>query len=458
VIHEALLGYLPFTGDTTVSVLMARIHGDVEVPSDTGTLKPIIEACLRLSSDERISSTDLVAQLEKLVRVLDPPMPIAVTGPSPMVTDENGDLTEVGEIPLFTNGSVPRAPVGETSSKVTETDISPVAPVLPDLLTASGMQNREVRAARPTAPRQHRTRLAPIRKRRLWIAIVVLILAALITALSLAGVPSKAYSAIFTTRVPLVVGDTLTNAESIISSAHLKVGGISYAYSPSVKKGLVSSESPKNGTKLSRGKSVGLVISKGPAPVAIPSVIGLSESVAQNKLKLIGLVTVLQQSYSETAPVGQVISASPSSGTVNVGTKITLTVSKGPAPRQVPNLVGESSANAVAQLKALELVPSETQAYSDTVPAGNVISQAQSAGSMVNRGSTVAFVVSKGPQMVVVPNVIGDTLQQAEAALNQADLTVGTVYTYFGSSTVVATSPRGGSTVRAGSSVAIVTG
>ncbi|MDA8271323.1 MAG: PASTA domain-containing protein, partial [Actinomycetota bacterium] len=204
--------------------------------------------------------------------------------------------------------------------------------------------------------------------------------------------------------------------------------------------------------------SVSVVVSKGPAPVAIPSVMGLSESVAQNKLNLIGLVSVVQQSYSETAPVGQVISASPSSGTVNVGTKITLTVSKGPAPRQVPNLVGESSANAVAQLKALELVPSETQAFSDTVPAGNVISQAQSAGSMVARGSTVAFVVSKGPQMVVVPNVIGDTLQQAEAALNQAGLTVGTVYTYFGSSTVVATSPRGGSTVKVGSSVALVTG
>ena len=458
VIHEALLGYLPFTGDTTVSVLMARIHGDVEVPSDTGSLKPIIEACLRLSSDARISSIDLVAQLEKLVRVLDPPMPIAVTGPSPMVTDENGDLTEVGESPLFTNGSAPRAPVGEKSSTVTQTDIAPVTPVLPDLLTASGMQSREVRAARPIAPRQHRTRLAPIRKGRVWTAIAVLILAALITALFLSGVPSKVYATLFATRVPLVVGDTLANAESVISSAHLKVGGISYAYSPSVKKGLVSSESPKNGTKLSRGKSVSVVVSKGPAPVAIPSVMGLSESVAQNKLNLIGLVSVVQQSYSETAPVGQVISASPSSGTVNVGTKITLTVSKGPAPRQVPNLVGESSANAVAQLKALELVPSETQAFSDTVPAGNVISQAQSAGSMVARGSTVAFVVSKGPQMVVVPNVIGDTLQQAEAALNQAGLTVGTVYTYFGSSTVVATSPRGGSTVKVGSSVAIVTG
>ena len=120
--------------------------------------------------------------------------------------------------------------------------------------------------------------------------------------------------------------------------------------------------------------------------------------------------------------------------------------------------MGETAQTADAQLKALVLVASETQAYSTTVAAGTVISQSQAAGSMVPRGSAVSFVVSKGPQMVIVPNVIGDTLTQAEATLNQGGLTVGSVYTYFGSNTVVATNPRAGSRVQAGSSVSIVTG
>ncbi len=456
VIHEALLGYLPFTGDTTVSLLMARIHKDVEVPEQTGALKPLIEACLKLSAEERISSTDLVSQLEKLVRVLDPPTPLSVSGPSPMVADENGDLTEIGEIPQQPRSS--SAPQSESgSAEETKTDLKPAIPVVPDLLAAPlEVAGEPFQKGKPL--RQHRRSARGTKRRALWIAVVVAIILALIAALSLARVPQKLYSVAFSTKVPLVVGDSLSNAESAIKSAHLSVGGVSYSYSSSVKKGLVSSETPKNGTTLSRGKPVSIVVSKGPAPVSIPSLVGLSESAAQNKLKLLGLVPVVEESYSETAPVGQVIGASPSSGTVNVGTKITLTVSKGPAPRKVPNLVGESAANAVTQLKALELVPSESKDFSTTVPAGNVISQQQAAGSLVERGSTVSFVVSKGPQMVTVPNVIGDTLQQAEATLNQAGLTVGSVYTYFGSSIVVATNPRAGSSVQIGSPVEIVTG
>ncbi|NNN18832.1 MAG: PASTA domain-containing protein [Acidimicrobiaceae bacterium] len=456
VIYEALLGYLPFTGDTTVSLLMARIHRDVSVPEGSGTLKPILESCLRLSSEERISSTDLVFQLEKLVRVLEPPTSLKVSGPSPMITDENGDLTEVGGISSFANGTTLASSQGSADDRGHQ---SPIKPILPDLLDA-GSNSATLIAPKLKVSRRHGAPLALWHKRRsLWFAIVAFVLIVLIAALSLFGLGSKLYSAVFSTKVPPVVGDTLAAAESAISASHLKVGGITYTYSPSVKSGQVSGEAPKSGTLLSRGKPVSLVVSKGPAPVAIPPVVGLSATAAENMVKSLGLIPVIEQSYSETAPLDQVISVTPAAGVMEqVQSKVTLTVSKGPAPRQVPNLVGQTEQNAVSQLQALALVPSESQGYSTTVPKGTVISQAQSPGSMVQRGSTVSFIVSKGPQIIKVPNVVGDTLQQAEAVLNQSGLTVGSVYSYFGSNTVVATSPRAGTNVQAGSSVALITG
>ena len=457
VIHEALLGYLPFTGDTTVSLLMARVHGDVSIPEETGSLKPIIESCLKLSSQERISSTDLVSQLEKLVRLLDPPTHLSVRGPAPMVADESGDLTAVGDIPI--SGSREVSPSAESDSPPeTQTDIKSALPLTAGVFESSSDAADHVVSDSDLLSKR-RSSLVPLhRKRSFWIGVVLAILAVLIAVLSLEGIPSRLYSALVAVKVPIVVGDSLKTAESTIDSAHLKVGNVSYVYSPTIKDGLVVSETPKSGTSVSRGKPVNIVVSKGPAPVEIPSLAGLASTAAENALKAIGLVPVVQQSYSETVPVGQVISASPSTGTFNVGTKVTLTVSQGPAPRKVPNLVGETAQTADAQLKALILVASETQAYSTTVAAGTVISQSQAAGSLVPRGSVVSFVVSKGPQIVIVPNVIGDTLTQAEAALNQGGLTVGSVYAYFGSNTVVATNPRAGSRVQAGSSVSIVTG
>lgn len=459
VVHEALLGYLPFKGDTTVALLMARTHHDVSVPETAGPLKPILESCLKVSSLERSSSTELVGKLEKLVRVLDPPAPLVVKGPSPMVTDENGDLTDIPEAQLLSSG------ISRSNGSQIPTALIPV--VAPPLESTSIRTSNEFQktAFSGDGGRESDGYIDEgsdnanwYKKRRFWVFSAIALVVLLIGSLFLTKIPSNVFASVFSTKVPLVVGDSMSAATSAIDSAHLKVGLVTKAYSPTVKSGIVSAESPRNGTSLPRGKSVNLVISKGPAPVKIPKLAGLSLSNAESLLKSIRLVPVAVKSYSETVPVGIVISASPASGIVDVDTKITLTESQGPAPRKVPNLVGETSADATTQLKALSLVPSESKSYSNTIPAGQIMSQNPPADTMVPRGATIAYVVSKGPQIVTVPNVQGATLQQAEAMLNQVGLTVGSVYSYFGSNTVVASSPRAGSQVRAGTSVDLVTG
>lgn len=463
VIHEALLGYLPFTGDTTVALLMARVHDDIIVPDTLGQLKPVLEACLKVDSGERMSSSELVSQLFTLVRVLEPPAVLTVSGPSPKITDENGDLTEIGGLPLL-SGVGSNGGTGLNSSRHLRNEDEATTQM--NIGFASDPKNSKVNdsAALLSDTSVNKNDSGAVtdsrksRKRPIWVATFIFLLAVVFTVLVLDGVPAKVVSFVLPSKVPLVVGDSLPAAQGAIKKAHLTIGSVAYAYSPTEAKGLVSSEVPRAGTSLSRGSKVGIVISKGPAPFGVPSVVGLPLSQAKSKLESLKLMPVVQLSYSETIPVDQVMSESPSSGLVDVGNKIVLTVSQGPAPRKVPVLVGEDQATATNQIRALALVPSVSQAFSNTVPSGIVISQTQSPGSMVQRGSTISFVVSKGPEIVSVPDVRGDSLQEAEAALNQAGLTVGSVYSYFGSNTVVATSPRPGARVPAGTSVSLITG
>lgn len=96
----------------------------------------------------------------------------------------------------------------------------------------------------------------------------------------------------------------------------------------------------------------------------------------------------------------------------------------------VPNVVSMTQTAAGAALGAAGLaVGAATTAYSDTVPAGQVISQNPVAGTQVSTGTPVALVVSLGTQTAgtTVPNVVGMTRTAAEAAITAANLTVGTV-------------------------------
>jgi lysophospholipase L1-like esterase len=94
----------------------------------------------------------------------------------------------------------------------------------------------------------------------------------------------------------------------------------------------------------------------------------------------------------------------------------------------VPNCVGDTQAQAETEIVAASLtVGTISHAYSDTVPAGNVISQYPAAGAVVLEGIAVDLLVSDGPHMVTVPDVRGQSQAVAEAAITAAGLTVGTV-------------------------------
>ena len=182
--------------------------------------------------------------------------------------------------------------------------------------------------------------------------------------------------------------------------------------------------SPAPGTEVRRGTDVSLVVSKGPERYAVPPVVGMTVAEASARIEAVNLeVGKVTEAFSEKVPEGQVVSAKPGPGaSLKKGTAVAMTVSKGRQPIEVADFTGKNAETASRTLSDRGLkVDATKQENSDTVPKGRVISQSPRDGTLF-RGDTVTLVVSKGPVLVDVPNVVGQQVQQARQALEAAGL------------------------------------
>jgi serine/threonine-protein kinase len=189
--------------------------------------------------------------------------------------------------------------------------------------------------------------------------------------------------------VPTVAGSTRGDAEKALTNAKLDVGEVTEAYSGTVAKGLVISSDPAAKDKLKRGTPVDLVVSKGPKPIAVPKVVGLTEAQARSRLSAVGLSTASTQQYSEKVAKGTVISQSPSSGTLPPRGTVSLVVSKGPTPIAVPNVVNKS----LAEARTILTKAGFRVAVRTDVPGGPgiVLQQSPGGGASRPRGTTVSL-------------------------------------------------------------------
>ena len=160
----------------------------------------------------------------------------------------------------------------------------------------------------------------------------------------------------------------------------------------------------------------------------------LAATVAEAQVALddAGLEVATVEVFHETAPAGEVVAAAPLEGEqIRKGDLVTLTVSRGPDLRAVfVEGVGQGVAGTEAALTVAGLLPETQLEYSDTVPAGTVISMTLADGTPVAkgdkipRGTQVVLTCSDGPAPVTIPTVVGLTRDQALAALADAGLQV----------------------------------
>nr|WP_277602078.1 Stk1 family PASTA domain-containing Ser/Thr kinase [Nocardioides sp. KC13] len=152
--------------------------------------------------------------------------------------------------------------------------------------------------------------------------------------------------------VPKVKGMLADDAQDEIQDLGLTVGDPIEKFNDNVPEGHVINSQPRAGTLVRPGKTVVLVISKGPAPVDIVDWTGRSAERAKKSLEADGLVVEIQEEENQTARPGTVLSQSPNSGTLPKGETVTLVVAKGPAAVPVPSVVGQHKDTAKQTLEA----------------------------------------------------------------------------------------------------------
>jgi serine/threonine-protein kinase len=161
--------------------------------------------------------------------------------------------------------------------------------------------------------------------------------------------------------------------------------------------------------------------------VAVDNYQGLTQQQAVQKVHAAGLGTVLKHQDSAQAEFGLVVGQDPSPGTrVDKKSNVTLLIGSGPPKHAVPNLVGKSETDAIGALADLRLKWKTLQVPSSQ-PAGTVLAQDPQPGVKVVEGTVVHFNVSKGPQPVAVPNVVGMTADSASSTLQAQGFAVKTV-------------------------------
>ena len=192
--------------------------------------------------------------------------------------------------------------------------------------------------------------------------------------------------------------------------------------------GHVIRTAPAAGEKLTEGEPFLLIVSDGPLFRELPDMTGRPYADVATELAKLDLLVELVEQNDEVVPIGNVITwAVPDDPTLVAGSQVLpgrlvrVVSSIGPAPRTVPNLVGLTFVDAQATVEPLALGVSESERqFSDTVPIDTVISQAPAPGDQVERGTGIVVVVSKGPDVVVMPELAGMTFDVASATLTAA--------------------------------------
>jgi eukaryotic-like serine/threonine-protein kinase len=153
------------------------------------------------------------------------------------------------------------------------------------------------------------------------------------------------------------------------------------------------------------------------APVAVPPVAGIKESLAVDKIRGAGLVPQVARAFSDEVEKGVVIDQSPAAGEkVAPHSNVDITVSKGKETVTVPSVIGKNRDDAISTLVNAGLDPRAFPVASSKA-VDTVTGQDPPAGKVIEKGSRVRINYSSGPAQIDVPSVIGLQFDQASSAL-----------------------------------------
>lgn len=414
--YEMVAGRVPFQGDNTVTVALAHLEEPITPPSFFNEnipvgLENIILKCTEKKAEFRYGSMyEVISDLRKAL--VNPEEDFVQH--NPQVDDSQTVIIGKPELEQIRSGRKvhPDPGAGRNGNRNQEKRSERRTDKKPGLTPGSG-RTRKQDSGDDINPKIERLLTAAGIAVAIIIVIVLIVVFSKVGGLFRSGSPKEAEStAELSTEETLsdkkvkmtgVVGLTTDIAEQKLKDnggLYMKISD--YVFNDTVDKGDIVSQDPAEGTVIDKYSAVYVVVSKGPEHVSFDlTKLGLEKmdaATAKTVLETKGMTVHVEQKNSDTVANGYVISYSPVEA--KEGDTVTLVSSKGPAlvnPVTVPNITGQTREIAVEMLADVGLTQGKvTEAASETVPRGNVISQSVTANSQVEAGSAINLVISSG--------------------------------------------------------------
>jgi eukaryotic-like serine/threonine-protein kinase len=354
-LYELLTGRPPFTGDSPVAIAYQHVRENPIPPSRVDPDVPpwadaiVLKAMAKSPADRYQTAADMRADLQRAASGL----PVAAAPPTRV--DMYPNTQRMGADPMT---------AGRTSA---------IPPVADYEYAGAGYDGGRGGGGHRWIP---------------WVLGLVLVLGVVLGVAYYLLAGGKTYS------VPLVDNLPVATAQQEITANHLRSAVVDQA-SSSVQKGRVISSNPAQGNNVAANTLVTLYVSTGAAPVAVPNVVGESETSAQSALQAKQFQVSVKPDPTSTQPSGTVVSQNPSGGTAPLGSTVTITVSGGAVP--VPSVVGDSQQTASQILTTAGFAVSVQQGSGPSQYAnGTVFSQQPGASSTEPKGTTITIFVQNG--------------------------------------------------------------
>jgi serine/threonine-protein kinase len=406
ILVEAVTGTVPFLTDSVVGTMSARVDKLFPVSADLGGLAAVLDKAGRSDPLERSSAAEMGRALVQAGPTLPRPTQIPIVSSAIFGAqgeeDRTGDLTKPREFNELSDDS--QSFVASNTDTMTIRDDA-------DAVVAAGVDIED----KPLIGR--------------WIVAAVAVLALITGGYFLFSALQKDSYAI-----PDLIGVDQGEATNLVTEFKWEIVVVEEA-NEELPVGAVIRTDPETGKKLETGKALTFVVSTGPPPVPLPELNGLDAATALATLTDGGLVLGVETpEYSEDVPAGVIIRWTISSQPTLVagqevikGTAVDTFVSQGPAPRVVPDLTGMSIESATTALTDLQLTINRGDDQFSIVAAGGVATQSPAAGESLARGTAVTVAISKGPDLVAVPQLGTLKFDKVGPALEAAGFVLGTV-------------------------------
>lgn len=438
-LFELLAGIPPFSGDSPIQIAYAHVHEDVPHIKETQPWvpQPVDDLIAKLTTRDpakRPLNGDAALELvNQTIAELDP-NEMELRGDTPPATNPADSDSDQELTPTLSEVPLPGAPGSPSHHKS----------------WWKRRRGRQSESALDSATPSEGATRSKTRGRLIGgIVGAIVLLAAILTWFFMWGPGS------FRPMVD-VVNQQWPDASKSLTAADVTFERVD-VFDDNIPAGNVARTNPAPGKPLGRFQTAKIFVSKGIEMLTMPDLTGKTREEALELVKKARFNTPqISEDFHDTVPEGQISSQDPApNASVAHNTIVKITVSKGRQPVSMPDLVGKPSQEAQNELTQVGLQPQVTEDFSDSVPKGKVISQSVAPNTTVHRLDQVNLVISKGPEVVAVPNVFGKSEGDARAALESAGFTVNVKRTFGDSKRVLNSNPSAGTQAKVGSTVTI---